>query len=185
MKGIREKLEKYALGSVQTSGFKALSFRKMATEIGIKSSSVHYHFPEKSHLAKALIERYSAEFFQALDAIAEKPGGLEEKIIDFFTIFEEVIKENKLCLCGMMAAEVELLNDENRQLLADYFTKTEQWLVDLITQHQSEIKSSLSAQVLAKSLLSSLEGALLLDRVVNDNQRLTAQKELFVSMLFA
>jgi len=53
----RQKLEEVAITAVQHGGLKSLSFRTLADEVGIKSSSVHYHFPEKSHLAKALIER--------------------------------------------------------------------------------------------------------------------------------
>lgn len=179
----RERLEQAALDAVQRSGLKGLSFRVLAEEIGIKSSSVHYYFPEKSDLARTLIERYSEEFFSALEAIESKRWGLPRKLKAFIAIFEDVANNGKLCLCGMMAAEVEQLDAGNRQLLDQYFHDTERWLIHLFDSHPDDLKTTVASSTLAKSLLCGLEGALLLDRVVGDNQRLKAHKDLFLSLL--
>ena len=183
MKGNREKLEDNARHAVQVGGLKSLSFRTMAEEIGIKSSSVHYHFPDKSDLARALIERYSEEFFRALRDISNKRWKLRRKIKEFIAIFEAVAEQKKFCLCGMMAAEVEQLDQRNRDLLAQYFIGTEKWIIQLLNEHQDELNTEISSAVLARSLLSGLEGALLLDRLLDDKQRLKAQKELFMSFI--
>jgi len=177
----RQKLEEAALNAVQRGGLKALSFRTLADEVGIKSSSVHYHFPEKSDLAKALIERYSIEFFAALREIESTKWGLRRKLRVFIDIFDQVAEQDKLCLCGMMASEVEQLDEGNRTLLNNYFLDTENWLVKLFTDHQDELLSELSSRTLARTILSGLEGALLLDRVVGDKQRLKAQRELIMA----
>lgn len=179
----RDLLEQAALDAVQRGGLKGLSFRTLADEVGIKSSSVHYYFPEKSDLAQTLIERYSEEFFSQLHEIDGKSWGLTRKLKAFISIFEGVASEGKFCLCGMMAAEVDQLNEANRKQLAEYFTKTEDWLVALFTEHKSEMTTNLNHRTLAKSLLSGLEGALLVDRVVGDTQRLKAQKDLFLKLI--
>lgn len=179
----RERLEQAALGAVQRNGLKGLSFRVLAEEIGIKSSSVHYYFPEKSDLARTLIKRYSEEFFLALENIESKRWGLSRKLKAFIAIFEEVASDGKLCLCGMMAAEVEQLDSDNRELLNKYFRDTEQWLICLFDAYPDDLNTTLNATTLAKSLLSGLEGALLLDRVVGDNQRLKAQRDVFLAFV--
>lgn len=183
MKGNREKLEDTALNAVQVGGLSSISFRTLAEEIGIKSSSVHYHFPDKSDLTRSLIERYSEEFFRALKNISDKRWGLRRKLKAFIEIFETVAEQNKLCLCGMMAADVEQLDQANRTLLAEYFIETEKWIVQLLDEHRDELSTELSSSLLAKSILTGLEGALLVDRVVQNNQRLKAQKELFLSFI--
>lgn len=179
----RERLENVALESAQRKGLNGLSFRTLADEVGIKSSSVHYYFPEKSDLTRTLIERYTQNFLASVDSIASQNWALRKKLKAFIAIFENVAVEEKLCLCGMMAAEVEQLDDENRKLLSAFFTDTEERLVTLFTEHKDELNAELSAKVLARSLLAGLEGALLADRVVGDNHRLKAQKELFMAML--
>jgi TetR/AcrR family transcriptional repressor of nem operon len=183
MSNNREILEQAALNTVQRGGLKGLSFRTLADEVGIKSSSVHYYFPEKSDLAEALIKRYSEAFMDQLHDIGGKSWNLNRKLKAFIAIFENVASENKFCLCGMMAAEIEQLNESNRRQLADYFTRTEDWLVAQFDQHKSELSAHSSHLVLAKSLLSGLEGALLVDRVVGDKQRLKAQKDLFLKLI--
>lgn len=179
----REKLENAALESAQRKGMNGLSFRTLADEVGIKSSSVHYYFPEKSDLTRTLIASYTKNFFASIDSIASQNWAMRKKLKAFIAIFENVAVEEKLCLCGMMAAEVEQLDDENRKLLRTFFIDTEAWLVALFSEHKNELNAELSAKVLARSLLAGLEGALLADRVVGDNQRLKAQKELFLAMI--
>ena len=44
---------------VRRSGYNAVSFRDLADDVGIKSASVHYHFPQKADLGVALVERYA------------------------------------------------------------------------------------------------------------------------------
>lgn len=183
MKDNREKLEVAAQNAVQRSGLKGLSFRTLADEIGIKSSSVHYHFPEKADLARVLIERYSESFFIALGEISAETWGLKRKVRAFIEIFESVAEEDKLCLCGMMASEIEQLGESNQKLLSQYFLRTEQWLTDLFDEYRDDIITPLNSKTLAKILLCGLEGALLLDRTVGDRQRLNSQKELVLSLL--
>ena len=43
---------------MQIGGFGGFSFREIAADVGIKSSSVHYHFPTKENLAAAVIRRW-------------------------------------------------------------------------------------------------------------------------------
>lgn len=179
----KTRLEHVAIEAVQRNGLGGLSFRTLAEEIGIKSSSVHYHFPEKADLAGALIERYSESFFSQLNEISGKKWGLKRKISAFIAIFEHVADNDKICLCGMVAAEVEKLNKHNRLLLKNYFHDTEQWLTDLFDQYSDDLSSPVDSKILAQSLLSGLEGALLLDRVIGNKQRLKAHKELILAFI--
>ena len=55
--------------------YHAVSFRDLATEIGIKSASIHYYFPQKADLGRELVARYADRFLQSLDAaLAVEPG---------------------------------------------------------------------------------------------------------------
>src|SRR5690348_13026901 len=52
---------------MQRGGFGGFSFREIAADVGIKSSSVHYHFPTKEGLAAAVIRRWAEETSKAID----------------------------------------------------------------------------------------------------------------------
>ena len=51
---------------IRQSGYNAFSFRELAKEVGIKSSSVHYYFPTKADLAAAVARRYTDRFVAVL-----------------------------------------------------------------------------------------------------------------------
>src|ERR1700732_273229 len=52
---------------MQLGGFGGFSFREIAADVGIKSSSVHYHFPTKEDLAAAVLWRWAAETSKFVD----------------------------------------------------------------------------------------------------------------------
>ena len=183
MSSNKQRLETLATDVVQRNGLSNLSFRTLGDAAGIKSSSVHYHFPEKSDLAQRLIERYAEEFFSQLHDIGKSRAGLKGKLGAFIALFEDVQTSNRLCLCGMMAAEMEQLNEDNRKILKQYFIDTEQWLADLLELHRGDLQGQLPSSQLAKALLAALEGALLVDRVAGNGQRLAAQKKLFLTLI--
>ena len=179
----RTRLVNAAQNAVQQSGLKGLSFRTLVDEIGIKSSSVHYYFPEKSDLAQALIERYTVSLFEHLSEIATRKTNLRGKVEAFIAIFEAVASRNKVCLCVMMAAELESLSDKNKLALQSFFDDMELWLVSLFEAYPSELNTSLSSTHLARTMMSGLEGALLIDRAAGNTHCMTAQKALFLSMV--
>jgi TetR/AcrR family transcriptional repressor of nem operon len=53
---------------MRSGGFNGFSFREIADEIGIKSSSVHYHFPTKEKLVAAVVRRYTDRLAGKIDA---------------------------------------------------------------------------------------------------------------------
>src|SRR3989442_7621649 len=57
---------------MQQGGFGGFSFREIAADVGIKSSSVHYHFPTKEALAAAVIRRWAEETSEFIDKEIQK-----------------------------------------------------------------------------------------------------------------
>jgi TetR/AcrR family transcriptional repressor of nem operon len=99
---------------VQAHGYSGLSFRELAKAVGIKSASIHYHFPTKGDLGAALARAYTKEagvYFDGL--LAAKPS------VDWVRTYTDVfrsalVNDNRMCLCGIMAAEHHDLPPEVR-----------------------------------------------------------------------
>jgi len=176
----RTEIETAATAAVQRSGLNNVSFRTLANSVGVKSSSVHYYFAEKSDLANAIIERYADEFSARLTLISDNGDSIHAKLDAFVKLFQDVVVEDKFCLCGMMAAEIDSLSDENRQQLARYFRSTEDWLVQTLKGAKID---SIKPQTLARLILSGLEGAILIDRVTGGTDRIKAQRTLIRHMV--
>ena len=86
---------------VRRRGYNGFSFRDLATEVGIKSASVHYHFPTKADLGAAVAHRYADRFINALgdpnDPLAA-PHALLEGYVDAFR--RALVMDRQMCLCG-------------------------------------------------------------------------------------
>src|ERR1700737_89753 len=57
---------------MRKGGFNGFSFREIAVDVGVKSSSVHYHFPTKENLAAAVIQRYTAQTADLIERELQK-----------------------------------------------------------------------------------------------------------------
>lgn len=96
-----ERIIQSAENQARTGGYHGFSFREIAKDIGIKSASIHYHFPTKTDLAAELAKRYTEKFNGHLQAISDTDKGLEEQLSSYTALFYHAIKnDQKMCLCG-------------------------------------------------------------------------------------
>ena len=160
---------------VQMRGFNGMSYADIATALSVTNASVHYHFPTKGDLGERLIQRYEENFTRALGAIdarAEDPG---KRLRAYARIYEDVLRDNRMCLCGMLAAELDTLPSEMKTRLGAFFDANEAWLVSVLEQGRSSGSLAFdgSASAKARMLVSSLEGAMLLARSYGQIARFT------------
>ena len=74
MSDMRNAIMDAAEQRIRKGGYGAFSFREIAADVGIKSASVHYHFPTKEDLAAAVIRRYSDWVVEQFDkALKDEP----------------------------------------------------------------------------------------------------------------
>src|SRR5271168_5491364 len=64
----------------QTRGYNGFSYADIAAELGVTKASLHYHFPSKAELGRALIVRYHGLFGAALDSIDGQTKSPHEKL---------------------------------------------------------------------------------------------------------
>ena len=90
---------------VQQRGFNAFSYADIAAELGVTKATLHYHFASKAALGSAVIDRYALRFFDALAAIDARGGSPEERLAGFVEVYADVLRDQRMCLCGMLAAD--------------------------------------------------------------------------------
>ena len=161
---------------VQTRGFKGFSYADVAAELGITKASLHYHFAGKAELGEALIERYAARFAYALEAIDGDEGDARAKLDAYARIYADVLRDRRMCLCGMLAADHDTLPEPMRDAVLRFFDDNEAWLTGVFEQGQAEgsLRLDGSAGEAAQALLGGLEGALLVARPYGDVARYEA-----------
>ena len=158
---------------VQTSGFNGFSYADISAELGITKASLHHHFATKAELGRALIERYSEAFSAALKVVDQRGGDAAAKLERYVKLYEEVLREERPCLCGMLAAEYSTLPEPLQKEIRRFFDANETWLAGVIDQGRRAriFHSRGSAREVARMLLSALEGAMLVARPYSDVAR--------------
>lgn len=162
-----ERIKDLAESHIRTKGYNAFSFREIANEMGIKSASIHYHFPTKADLGAAVARRYTERFFTELNADAEQVAKPQAAIRRFIDSFRYALMTNQgMCLCGMLGAERDALPENVVAEIGKFFTESLRWLTQLFQQDGS---SEVEARQQAAYLLSMLEGALIVARTLGDS----------------
>jgi TetR/AcrR family transcriptional regulator, transcriptional repressor for nem operon len=170
---------------VQSRGFNGFSYADVAAELGITKASLHYHFPGKGELGQALIARYAARFAEALEQIDARGGDAPAKLAAYARIYRDVLRDRRMCLCGMLAADYDTLPQPMRDSVMRFFDDNEAWLEDVFDQGQAEgsLRLDGSPREAARALVGGLEGALLISRPYDDLARFeTAAARLLTSL---
>jgi TetR/AcrR family transcriptional repressor of nem operon len=161
---------------VQTRGFNAFSYADIANALHVTTASLHYHFPSKADLGRQLIERYAAAFTQALAEIDKASNDAAAKLRSYIDLYKEVLRANRMCLCGMLAAEFATLPKPMKIVLKQFFEGNEQWLVAVLERGRATASLSFAgdASERAHCLIGSLEGAMMLTRSYGRMERFNA-----------
>ncbi|MDE1993808.1 MAG: TetR/AcrR family transcriptional regulator [Rhizobiaceae bacterium] len=152
---------------IRGAGYSGFSFRDVAADVGVKSSSVHYHFPAKEKLAAAVARRYTDRFIQAVDA---EVGGGAEVVQAWRDVFKTaLLRDGRMCLCGALAATSHELADKVRAEVKRFFELGIEKLQDGGLDRASAIR-----------VLSALEGAMLTANILDDQSVFESSTAVFV-----
>jgi TetR/AcrR family transcriptional repressor of nem operon len=158
---------------VQVRGFNSFSYADVAAELGVTKASLHYHFPTKAELGEALIARYTERFAHALAAIDTRLTDPPAKLDAYANLYTDVLREGRMCLCGMLAAEYQTLSTPIQHAIVAFLDDNEAWLERVLEQglRDGSLRSSGSTRDTARSIVSGLEGAMLVARSYGDVER--------------
>ena len=157
----------------QRRGFHDFSFREIAAAVGVKSASVHYHYPTKEALGVALVRRYRERFTTQLERIESESRAAAERLAAFAGLFRPTLEQGRLCLCGALGAERGGLPAATSEEVSLFFRDCELWLSAVLETGVEAGELTLSAQPSqeAFTFLSLLEGAMMVARNLDQIDR--------------
>ncbi|MFY9781203.1 MAG: TetR/AcrR family transcriptional regulator [Candidatus Baltobacteraceae bacterium] len=157
----------------QTRGFNGFSYADVAQELLVSKASLHYHFPSKADLGRALVLRYHQALMQALEAIDRQTDEAREKLRRYIGLHDSVIRNNRMCLCGMFSAECATFPAPMQDELRRFFDANELWLAAVLEdgRRAGELAFRGPVKQRARSVLAALEGAMLVAHAYGDGRR--------------
>ena len=168
---------------VQTRGFNGFSYADIAEALEVTKASLHYHFPSKAELGRRLMERYEAAFLEALKGIDAAGGGGRAKLKRYARIYADVLRDNRMCLCGMLASDYATLPKAMKEAVKHFFDGNEHWLSAVLEAGRSsgELEFKGSALEAARVIVGSLEGAMMLARSYGEPARFDSAAERLIA----
>ncbi len=165
MSDTRQKILDIAERFIRSGGYNNCSFRDIAAEIGIKSASVHHHFPTKQDLAEAVARRYRERFFTVLgEPGAAAPAVQIKRYCE--TFHAAYASSGKSCLCGILSNEAELLPLPVRKEVRTFVEANHKWLS--VALGGEAVAEEPAQRQKARMIYTGLQGAMAVAAVSED-----------------
>lgn len=153
---------------MQRRGFNGFSYQHIATQLGLRTAAIHYHFPAKDDLGVALVRRYR-ESFQNWVRELEFDADAWTRLQAYFRTYLEHLEsdEGRLCPGGVLGAEFGTLSDtmrvEARLLMREIYA----WLVLTLEEGRREGKLRFQGDAYDKAVEvgAALQGGLQIARL--------------------
>ena len=168
----------------QTRGYNAFSYRDLAERVGIRTASIHYHFPTKADLGRALLARYGAFVAGAVADVERRTADAPARLQGYAALLEAVLAPpgsgasggGRVCLGGMLASEYPTLPPEVQGAVRGFVDDNLRWLTRVLDEGRTAgtLVFPGTPDAAATALFSALEGAMLVARTAGDVGRYRA-----------
>jgi TetR/AcrR family transcriptional repressor of nem operon len=166
----RERILGSAQLLAQRRGFNAFSYADIAAEVGVRKASIHHHFPSKDDLELALVQRYRQQFGAQLERIDAEGLDAAGRLRAYAALYRATLEGGAICLCGMMASDIQALPQALRQPLRAFFDEQADWLATVLEagRRSGEFAFLGPAPRRARLLLATLQGGLIVAHASDD-----------------
>lgn len=171
---IREQIVNHAVRLIMLRGYNGFSYRDLCDLVGVKTSSIHYYFPAKDDLILEAVNEYSKEVLNDIYSIDESLLA-DAKLAKYTKKFGRILGDgDRICLCGMLAADIESLPDEVRHAVQTFFKANENWLSKVLLQGAKEgtLAFNGKAEFAARTIFAAYQGCVLASRLFQTSSRL-------------
>lgn len=165
--GTADQILDVAQEMIQRRGYDGVSYGDIASALDLTTAAIHYHFPSKADLGRELVARYRRINAEERAAIREQASDLREKFEQYVELYADVLRNDGLCLCGVLASNETTLPEEVRREVRRFFEEQEEWLATVIeeeTTNDLELEGDQTARQVAEVFLATVEGALFVNR---------------------
>ncbi len=187
----REKLISEARNFIIERGFSAMSVSDVCSAAGVTKGSFFHHFVSKESLGEAVLDEFwqnvqhrqeLAEFKKLADPIAKVRGYVDHAI----EIYQDPMARSG-CLLAIYTAELKETHPKLFSKCVPYFHAWKEDLQSLIEEASNQLPANVSfnSQSWAELYISTLEGALILAKALDDPQIISRTLALYRNQLIS
>lgn len=164
----REQILDIAETLLQELGYNAFSYQNISSELGLKNAAIHYHFPSKSDLGNAIIERFIARFITWRDQHTRKGTDPVSLINGYFAITANFVRNGgKVCPMGVLETEFNAISENMQNSLRQFDSLIRSFVSDALEKGRQQGLLHFDGKAEDKGLVitASLQGGLQIARV--------------------
>lgn len=153
---------------IRRRGYSGFSYADLSDTVGIRKASIHHHYSTKETLVVEVLKAYRARYAKGLSMIVTRHSTALDRVEAYGRLYLTGVEQSLGCLCAALAAELETLPESLRTGTTEFFQEHITWLEKVYTEGlaNGEVRKTLKAREAARMILSALEGALLMERMV-------------------
>ncbi|WP_197421581.1 TetR/AcrR family transcriptional regulator [Sphingobium sp. CCH11-B1] len=153
---------------IRTRGYAGFSYADLSQAVGITKASIHHHFPTKETLVETALGRYRERYDLAFPEIEKAHSHAVDRIVAYGRLYLASVNEGTGCLCAALAAERDGISPKLADAVTLFFRDHLDWLERIVTEGRGsgEISERLDVAETARLILSSLSGALMVERLL-------------------
>ena len=164
----REQIIDTAYQLLLQRGMNGFSYRDISQPLGVKNAAIHYHFPSKMDLVKALIEENHQVLRKSTAEFMAYGGPARPQLEGLFQFTARQCECGRpVCMIGALSVDYEELPEENRRTLDRFMMDTLAWLTKVLEtgREQNEFEFRGGARSKAVTILATIQGARQLARI--------------------
>jgi len=144
-------------------GYNGFSYKHISSALGIRNASIHYHFPQKSDLGVAIIQRARRRFWRWSHSEEMQKRNPLEKLDAFFILNKKFLHAGgQCCLGGVLETCFKTLPTDMQMETQAFISDMLGWLTELLRDGRERGAFAFPGdpQDQAIVIMSSLQGAL-------------------------
>lgn len=169
MSNTRDKLLTCAEDLIRTRGHSGYSYADAAERVGINKATIHYYFATKQDLTLAALQAYRDRYKNSMVGIENEFDNALDRVEAYSKLYLWGVEKGLGCLCSALSVELETLPEVLKNGTIAFFREHLDWLERVIAKgrQKGEINENLTNVGAARLIISALEGALMMERLLD------------------
>jgi TetR/AcrR family transcriptional repressor of nem operon len=149
-------------------GMNGFSYRDISGPLGVKNAAIHYHFPNKTDLIKALIDENHQVLRRSTSEFMAYGGPARVQLEGLFSFTMNQCQSGRpVCMVGALAIDYDDLDDEIKNANKSFMKDSVSWLAKVMEVGRAQEEFHFTGEPLSKalSILAMIQGARQMARI--------------------
>lgn len=180
----KERLTESMLQLIQTSGYSGTGLNAVIEHAAAPKGSIYFHFPDgKEGLGVAAVKLAAKQFETLIAETAVSAGGAAEAARAAIEALAIIVSESNFRLgCPVSVVTLEM-GSESERLRQACATAFESWITPTAALLEANGLGSVEARSLATVIVSTIEGAVIVSRAMQDTQPLASAADVVAELI--